>query len=228
MSAILWIGIVTFCTSTTSALPLSDFFWLVFSVQYVQEYRPYLYDISRLPECAYANRHFYNITFCMQDNYFPVTWLVFFDCLGLASLSVRHQSAARVRLRQQALLQHNLLPTGWLLSSDLSFLCLCRKYCPYQYDISRLPECTYANRHYYNITFCLQDDYFPAVLWNRNDFLRFRFRFILLKSYGSGSGSGSYFWKVTVPVPVPVLAPYLDHKKLIFQEKVWIFFCLFT
>jgi hypothetical protein len=28
-----------------------------------------------------------------------------------------------------------------------------------------------------------------AVLWNRNDFLRFRFQFLLLKSYGSGSGS---------------------------------------
>ncbi len=69
-----------------------------------------------------------------------------------------------------------------------------------------------------------------TVLWNRNDILRFRF--LLLKSYGSGSdfwksyvsGSGSYFWKVTVPVPVPVLAPYLDHKKLIFQEKFWNFF----
>jgi hypothetical protein len=72
---------------------------------------------------------------------------------------------------------------------------------------------------------------FP-VLWNRNDFLRFqfRFRFLLLKSYGSGSdfwksyssGSGSYIWKVTVPVPV--LAPYPDHKKLIYQEKCWNFF----
>jgi hypothetical protein len=33
-----------------------------------------------------------------------------------------------------------------------------------------------------------------------------------LKSYGSGS----FFLKVTVTVPVP--APYLDHKKLIFQK----------
>ncbi len=75
-----------------------------------------------------------------------------------------------------------------------------------------------------------------AVLWNRNYFLRFRFRFrfLLLKSFGSGSGSdfwksygsGSYFWKITVPVPVP--APYLAHKKLIFQEYFWKFFCLFT
>ncbi len=36
---------------------------------------------------------------------------------------------------------------------------------------------------------------------------------------------GSYFWKVTVPVPVP--APYLDHKKLIFQKKYWNFFLPF-
>jgi hypothetical protein len=47
------------------------------------------------------------------------------------------------------------------------------------------------------------------------------------------------FEKVTVPVPVPtfekflpvpvsVPAPYLDHKKQIFQKKFWIFFCLFT
>jgi hypothetical protein len=31
---------------------------------------------------------------------------------------------------------------------------------------------------------------------------------------------------VTVPVPVP--APYLDHKKQIFQKKCWKTFCLFT
>jgi hypothetical protein len=41
------------------------------------------------------------------------------------------------------------------------------------------------------------------------------FRFRLFESYGSGS----YFWKVVVPVP----APYLDHKKLIFQKNVGIF-----
>jgi hypothetical protein len=34
------------------------------------------------------------------------------------------------------------------------------------------------------------------------------------------------FEKVTVPVPVPVLvpAPYLDHKKQIFQKEFWKFF----
>jgi hypothetical protein len=65
-----------------------------------------------------------------------------------------------------------------------------------------------------------------SVLWNRNYLLRFRFRFWLLKSYGSGSDPN--FWKVMVPVPVPtfekvtvpvpVPAPYLDHKKQIFQK----------
>ena len=69
-----------------------------------------------------------------------------------------------------------------------------------------------------------------TVLWNRNYFLLFRFR--LLKSYGSGSGSdfwksygsgsGSYLWKVTIPVPVP--APYLYHKKQIFQKKLFPFY----
>ncbi len=69
---------------------------------------------------------------------------------------------------------------------------------------------------------CGCGSYLSPVLWNRNYFLRFGFRFRLLKSYGSGSdfrksyGSGSYFRKVTVPVPVP--APYLDHKKQIFQK----------
>ena len=35
-------------------------------------------------------------------------------------------------------------------------------YKPYQYDISKIPECAYANKHYYNLTFCLQDDYYPV------------------------------------------------------------------
>ncbi len=35
-------------------------------------------------------------------------------------------------------------------------------------------------------------------------------------------GSGSGFWKVMVPVPVP--APYLNHKKQIFQKNFGIFF----
>ncbi len=45
-----------------------------------------------------------------------------------------------------------------------------------------------------------------------------KFWFQLLKSYGSGSSS--YFLKDLVPVP----APYLDHKKQIFQKNVGIFF----
>jgi hypothetical protein len=31
---------------------------------------------------------------------------------------------------------------------------------------------------------------------------------------------------VPVPVPVPVPGPYLDHKKQIFQKKIWNFFLL--
>ena len=31
----------------------------------------------------------------------------------------------------------------------------------YSYDVSQIPECAYTNKHYYNLTFCLQDDYYP-------------------------------------------------------------------
>ncbi len=34
-------------------------------------------------------------------------------------------------------------------------------YSPYKYDMSKIPECAYTNKHYYNLTFCLQDDYYP-------------------------------------------------------------------
>ena len=35
-------------------------------------YTPYHYDISEVPECAYQNKHLYNLTFCLQDDYYPV------------------------------------------------------------------------------------------------------------------------------------------------------------
>ncbi len=62
------------------------------------------------------------------------------------------------------------------------------------------------------------------MLWNRNYLLWFRFRFWLLKSYGSGSGSGSYFRKSYYSDSGSGPAPYLDHKKQIFQNKFWNFF----
>ena len=31
----------------------------------------------------------------------------------------------------------------------------------YHYDTRQIPECAYTNKHYYNLTFCLQDDYYP-------------------------------------------------------------------
>ena len=33
---------------------------------------------------------------------------------------------------------------------------------PHKYDLAKIPECAYANKHYYNLTFCLQDDYYPT------------------------------------------------------------------
>ena len=35
-------------------------------------------------------------------------------------------------------------------------------YQPYRYDIGIVPECAYTNKHYYNLTFCLQDDFYPT------------------------------------------------------------------
>ena len=32
----------------------------------------------------------------------------------------------------------------------------------YVYDVGQIPECAYTNKHYYNLTFCLQDDYYPT------------------------------------------------------------------
>lgn len=32
----------------------------------------------------------------------------------------------------------------------------------YEYDVAQIPECAYTNKHYYNLTFCLQDDYYPV------------------------------------------------------------------
>ena len=36
-----------------------------------QGYQPYRYDIGIVPECAYTNKHYYNLTFCLQDDYYP-------------------------------------------------------------------------------------------------------------------------------------------------------------
>jgi len=32
----------------------------------------------------------------------------------------------------------------------------------YVYDVAKIPDCAYTNKHYYNLTFCLQDDYYPT------------------------------------------------------------------
>ena len=52
---------------------------LVISTLYTQHvavagvpgYKPYRYDKSKIPECAYTNKHYYNLTFCLQDDYYP-------------------------------------------------------------------------------------------------------------------------------------------------------------
>ena len=38
----------------------------------LQEYIPYQYDATKIPECALTNQLYYNTTFCLQDDYYPV------------------------------------------------------------------------------------------------------------------------------------------------------------
>ena len=62
----------------------------------------------------------------------------------------------------------------------------------YIYDVAKIPECAYTNKHYYNLTFCLQDDYYPTYvkyhtipnplfLFKKSnlDFLARKFKFII-------------------------------------------------
>lgn len=44
----------------------------VLTHHHLKEYHPYQYDISKIPECAYTNQHYYNLTFCLQDDFYPV------------------------------------------------------------------------------------------------------------------------------------------------------------
>ena len=39
---------------------------------HLKEYKPYHYDISKTPDCAYINKRYYNLTFCLQDEKYPV------------------------------------------------------------------------------------------------------------------------------------------------------------
>ncbi|XP_035705465.1 LIM domain-containing protein A isoform X2 [Folsomia candida] len=40
--------------------------------QYVEGFQPYDYDMKKVPECASKNKHFYNITFCLEDHLYPL------------------------------------------------------------------------------------------------------------------------------------------------------------
>jgi len=44
----------------------------VLTHHHLKPYHPYQYDINVIPECAITNKHFYNLTFCLQDDYYPV------------------------------------------------------------------------------------------------------------------------------------------------------------
>ena len=45
----------------------------------LQEYIPYQYDATKIPECALTNQLYYNTTFCLQDDYYPVSVLYYSD-----------------------------------------------------------------------------------------------------------------------------------------------------
>ena len=32
----------------------------------------YKYNVARVPDCAVTNKHFYNISFCLEDPHYPV------------------------------------------------------------------------------------------------------------------------------------------------------------
>nr|XP_040574366.1 LOW QUALITY PROTEIN: uncharacterized protein LOC121123311 [Lepeophtheirus salmonis] len=39
---------------------------------YRNAYTSYKYDYYKVPDCAYSNNHYYNITFCLQDDHYPI------------------------------------------------------------------------------------------------------------------------------------------------------------
>ena len=39
---------------------------------HLKEYKPYHYDISKTPEFAYINKRYCNLTFCLQDEQYPL------------------------------------------------------------------------------------------------------------------------------------------------------------
>jgi hypothetical protein len=90
---------------------------------YVQEYRPYQYNINWLPV------HLRQLAL-LQHNHLSTGWLLYSDLSFLSVQEYRPYQYDISRLsqcaylHQQALLrvQHNLLPSGWLLSSDLPCL----------------------------------------------------------------------------------------------------------
>ena len=34
--------------------------------------RTYKYSVNKIPDCAVTNKHFYNISFCLEDPYYPM------------------------------------------------------------------------------------------------------------------------------------------------------------
>ena len=73
----------------------------------LQEYIPYQYDATKIPECALTNQLYYNTTFCLQDDYYPVWVLV------LVRPKVAQHKQKSVTLLPNWPLQHMVSITDW-------------------------------------------------------------------------------------------------------------------
>ena len=84
----------------------------------LQEYIPYQYDATKIPECALTNQLYYNTTFCLQDDYYPV-WV-----LEVFRLKVAQYEQKSVTLLPNWPLQHMVSITDWR-RRDVSIMKIC-------------------------------------------------------------------------------------------------------
>ncbi|TRY80618.1 hypothetical protein TCAL_13247 [Tigriopus californicus] len=73
-----------------------------------------------------------------------------------------HDAYDAIRTQDADLAPHNPYNNPYLAPHAAQHAQGQHGYTPYQYDMSKIPECAYTNKHYYNLTFCLQDDYYPS------------------------------------------------------------------
>ena len=82
----------------------------------LQEYIPYQYDATKIPECALTNQLYYNTTFCLQDDYYPVSVIRIFKP------KIAQYLQKSVTLLPNWPLQHMVSITDW---RDVSIMKIC-------------------------------------------------------------------------------------------------------